>query len=90
MLRGSDTAFRVALGGHRLTVTHSDGFPVTPMTTDALLIGMGERYDVLFTVGDGVFPLVAVAEGKEGHALALVRSAVGRPPARPSWPGRSS
>ena len=84
---GSDTAFRVALGGHRLTVTHSDGFPVTPVTTDALLIGMGERYDVLFTVGDGVFPLVALAEGKEGHALALVRSAVGTPPkasARPA------
>ena len=84
---GSDTAFRVALGGHRLTVTHSDGFPVAPVTTDALLIGMGERYDVLFTVGDGVFPLVALAEGKQGNALALVRSAAGTPPkasARPA------
>jgi multicopper oxidase len=40
---GSDTAFRVALGGHQLTVTHSDGFPVASVTTDALLIGMGER-----------------------------------------------
>jgi len=77
---GSDTAFRVALGGHQLTVTHSDGFPVTPVTTDAVLIGMGERYDVSFTVGDGVFPLVALAEGKEGNALALVRSAAGTPP----------
>jgi len=84
---GADTAFRVALGGHRLTVTHSDGFPVTPVTTDALLIGMGERYDVLVTVADGVFPLVAVAEGKKGNALALVRSAAGAPPpasARPA------
>ncbi|MEO6144846.1 MAG: multicopper oxidase family protein [Dermatophilaceae bacterium] len=87
---GSDTAFRVALGGHRLTVTHSDGFPVTPVTTDALLIGMGERYDVLFTVGDGVFPLVAVAEGKEGHALALVRSAVGTPPKASASPAELS
>ena len=26
----ADTAFRVALGGHRLTVTHTDGFPVVP------------------------------------------------------------
>ena len=43
---GSDTAFRVALGGHRMTVTHTDGFPVVPVPTDALLIGMGERYDV--------------------------------------------
>ena len=83
---GSDTAFRVALGGHRLTVTHSDGFPVVPVTTDALLIGMGERYDVLVTVGDGVFPLVALAEGKEGNALALVRSAAGTPPAASARP----
>jgi len=60
---------------------------VTPITTDALLIGMGERYDVLVTVGDGVFPLVALAEGKRGNALALVRSAAGTPPkpsARPA------
>jgi len=84
---GSDTAFRVALGGHRLTITHSDGFAVEPVTTDALIIGMGERYDVLVTVGDGVFPLVALAEGKRGNALALVRSAAGEPPkvsARPA------
>ena len=82
----SDTAFRVALGGHRLTVTDSDGFPVAPVTTDALLIGMGERYDVLVTVGDGVFPLVALAEGKAGNALALVRSAVGTPPTASARP----
>jgi len=56
---GSDTAFRVALADHRLTVTHSDGFPVEPVTTDALLIGMGERYDVIVDLADGVFPLVA-------------------------------
>jgi len=83
---GSDTAFRVALGGHRLTITHSDGFPVAPVTTDALLIGMGERYDVLVTVGDGVFPLVALAEGKQGNALALVRSAAGTPPTASARP----
>ena len=83
---GSDTAFRVALGGHRLTITHSDGFPVTPVTTDALLIGMGERYDVLVTVGDGAFPLVALAEGKEGNALAVVRSASGTPPTASARP----
>ena len=83
---GSDTAFRVALGGHRLTITHSDGFPVAPVTTDALLIGMGERYDVLVTVGDGVFPLVALAEGKQGNALALVRSAAGTSPTASARP----
>jgi len=77
---GSDTAFRVALAGHRLTVTHSDGFRVEPVTTDALLIGMGERYDVIVDLGDGVFPLVASAEGKTGAALAVVRTGGGTPP----------
>jgi len=76
----SDTAFRVALGGHRLTVTHSDGFPVEPVPADALLIAMGERYDVLVTLGDGVFPLVASAEGKTGQALAVVSTGSGRTP----------
>jgi FtsP/CotA-like multicopper oxidase with cupredoxin domain len=77
---GSDTAYRVALGGHRLTVTHSDGFPVRPVTRDALLVGMGERYDVTVTLGDGVFPLVASAEGKTGQGLALVRTGAGAVP----------
>ncbi|MGI1850047.1 multicopper oxidase family protein, partial [Rhodococcus sp. SJ] len=74
---GSDTAFRLALGGHRMTVTHSDGFPVTPRETDALLIGMGERFDVLLTLADGVFPLYAAAEGKPGYGVALVRTGSG-------------
>ncbi|MET9928361.1 MULTISPECIES: multicopper oxidase family protein [unclassified Streptomyces] len=74
---GGDTAFRVALGGHRLTVTHTDGFPVRHVEADALLLGMGERYDVLVTAGDGVFPLVAVAEGKKAAALAVLRTGTG-------------
>jgi FtsP/CotA-like multicopper oxidase with cupredoxin domain len=78
---GSDTAFRVAVGGHRMTVTHSDGFPVVPVPTDALLIGMGERFDVTLTLGNGVFPLVASAEGKKGRGFAVIRTAAGRPPA---------
>jgi FtsP/CotA-like multicopper oxidase with cupredoxin domain len=72
--------FRVALGGHRLTVTHTDGFPVEPVTVDTLQIGSGERYDVLVTLGDGVFPLVAVAEGKGAQALGVVRTAAGPVP----------
>lgn len=77
---GSDTAYRVALGGHRLTVTHTDGFPVRHQEVDALLVGMGERYDVLVTLGDGVFPLVALAEGKNANGLALVRTGSGSTP----------
>ncbi|GAA2678644.1 multicopper oxidase family protein [Streptomyces lunalinharesii] len=77
---GGDTAFRVALGGHRLTVTHTDGYPVVHEPADALLIGPGERYDALVTLGDGVFPLVALAEGKGAAGLALVRTGSGRAP----------
>jgi FtsP/CotA-like multicopper oxidase with cupredoxin domain len=71
---GSDTAFRVALGGHPMTVTHTDGYPVEHTTTDALILGMAERYDVLVTAKDGVFPFIAVAEGKNGRAMALLRT----------------
>jgi FtsP/CotA-like multicopper oxidase with cupredoxin domain len=78
----AETAFRVALGGHRLTVTHTDGLPVTPTTADALLVGMGERCDALVRLQDGAFPLVALAEGKPGQALGVVRTGQGmRPPA---------
>lgn len=77
---GSDTAFRVALGGHRFTVTHSDGFPVNPVEADAILIGMGERHDALVTLGDGAFPLIAAADGKRPAALAIVRTGSGETP----------
>ncbi|MFF7133656.1 multicopper oxidase family protein [Streptomyces sp. NPDC008196] len=77
---GSDTAYRVALGGHRLTLTHTDGFPVEQEQVDAVLVGMGERYDVLVTLGDGVFPLVALAEGKDATGMALVRTGPGSAP----------
>ncbi|WP_220040177.1 multicopper oxidase family protein [Nonomuraea aridisoli] len=70
----ADTAFRFAIGGHRLTVTHTDGFPCAPVTVDTVMIGMGERYDVLVTLEDGAFPLVAVAEGKRARAFAVVRT----------------
>lgn len=77
---GSDTAFRVALGGHQMTVTHTDGFPVVPTEVDALLIGMGERYDAIVTAGDGVFPLVGMAEGKNALARALLATGAGSAP----------
>jgi FtsP/CotA-like multicopper oxidase with cupredoxin domain len=37
---------------------------------------MGEPYDLLVTLGDGAFPLVAVAEGKRGQGMAVVRAVV--------------
>jgi FtsP/CotA-like multicopper oxidase with cupredoxin domain len=77
---GGDTAYRVALGGHRLTLTHTDGFPIRHQEVDAVLIGMGERYDALVTLDDGVFPLVALAEGKNATGMALVRTGSGSAP----------
>lgn len=76
----ADTIFTVALAGHDLTVTHSDGFPVEQVSTGALRIGMGERYDVVVTLGDGVFPLVGQPAGKSGLARALIRTGGGPVP----------
>lgn len=85
---GGDTAFRVALGGHELTVTHTDGFPVEHAAARSLLLGMGERYDVLVTAGDGVFPLTALAEGKgdSASALAVLRTGSGAAPTAATRP----
>lgn len=74
------TVFRLALGGHRLTVTHSDGFPVRPVEVDNVLISSGERYDMTVTLDDGVFPLVAVAEGRLAQAMGVVRTGGGAVP----------
>ncbi|BBZ71986.1 multicopper oxidase family protein [Mycobacterium paraseoulense] len=76
----SDTTFRVALAGHSMTVTHTDGYPVVPAQADALLIGMAERYDVIVTAADGVFPLVALAEGKNALARTLLSTGAGSAP----------
>lgn len=77
---GGDTAFRFALGGHELTITHSDGYPVKHSVVDSVLIGMGERFDMVVTLADGVFPLVAEAEGKRDRAFAIVRTGSGSAP----------
>ena len=74
---GSDTAFRFAIGGHRLTITHSDGFAVEPFETDAVLLGMGERIDATITCQGDVSPVVARAEGKGKEARAVLRAGTG-------------
>jgi len=74
------TVFRVAVGAHRLTVTHTDGYPVVPVEVDAVRLASGERYDVTVTLKDGVFPLCAVAEGRGAQALGLIRTGSGQAP----------
>ena len=78
------TNYRIALDGHRLTVTHADGNPVQPIEVDTLEIGMGERYDVYFTANNpGVWALMAASpEDPRGRVRTLVRyeGATGTPP----------
>jgi multicopper oxidase len=69
---GSDTAFRVAVPGVPLTVTHTDGFPVVPQQTDSVILGMGERIDATITVNSSV-PVIATAERKDGYAQLNMR-----------------
>lgn len=87
---GGDTAFRVALGGHNMIVTHTDGRPCQPVRAKSLLLGMAERYDVIVTLGDGMFPLVASAEGKNASALAVVKTGMGTMPTTGDRPAELS
>ncbi len=68
----SDTAFRVAVPGTALTVTHTDGFPVVPQQADSVILGMGERVDATITVNSSV-PVIAAAERKDGYAQLNLR-----------------
>ena len=76
----ADRPFRLAVGGHEMSITHADGYPVEEVTTDAILIGMGERYDVVVTAKDGTFPVAAVPEGARSGALAVLRTGSGTTP----------
>ena len=82
----ADTIFQVALADHEMLITHSDGYPVRPIRTPLLRIGMGERYDAIVTLKDGAFPLVAAPIGKSGVARAVVRTSSGALPAADSLP----
>ena len=80
------TTFRFAVAGHRLTVTHADGYPVRPVEVDALLVSMGERYDVILEANNpGVWPIAAATvEGSSDPAQAVLRyrdAAASRPAA---------
>lgn len=71
---GADTGFRFAVDGHRLTVTHTDGMPVRPVTVDTLRLGMGERYDVLLDATTaGAWQVGVAPEGRTGFGRAVLR-----------------
>ncbi len=70
---GGDTAFRVAVPDTALMVTHTDGYPVIPQQVGSVILGMGERFDAIITVGQAAVPVVAVPEMKDGYALLNLR-----------------
>ena len=87
---GGDTAYRVALGGHRMTVTHTDGFPVEHAETDALLLGHGRalrrpghRQGRRLPAHRARRGQEALRAGRAAHRRAARRPA--RPPGPRSW-----
>ncbi len=75
------TPYRFAIADHRLTVTHADGFPVDSVEVDNVVLGMGERYDVIVTAKSGAFAIVAAPEGKKDPAAeAVLRTVPGATP----------
>lgn len=69
----ASTIYHVALQGHRMTVTHTDGQAVEPVEVDVIRIGMGERYDVLVTANNpGVWQLAALVEGAQAMTRAVM------------------
>ncbi len=69
------TIFRVAIGGHRMTVTHADALAVRPVEVDALEIAPGERYDVLVTANNpGAWTIAAMSTDEpQRGARAILR-----------------
>lgn len=69
------TNYVFALDGHAMTVTHADGNRVQPVVTQAIPIGIGERYDVLVDCNNpGVWSLAA--SSITARATTLVRGVV--------------
>ncbi|PYI69819.1 copper oxidase [Arthrobacter livingstonensis] len=81
-----DTAYRVGAPGQKLTLTHTDGFPIQHVDVDAVVLGMGERIDAILTVQDGYTPVLALAEGKAQMTYGLVSTGTGTVPALASLP----
>jgi len=68
------TIYRFAIGGHPVTVTHTDGRPVEPFPVDSLYIAPGERYDVIVNAkNSGAWPIAASSDNDLPPARAVLR-----------------
>lgn len=74
----SDTVFRVGIPGVPMRIIHTDGFPVTAKQVDVVLLAMGERIDAVVTVPDTTVPVLALAEGRDAYAQALIQTSTSR------------
>lgn len=94
LVNGSaQTFFRFMIAGHRLEVVAADGHPVEPVAVDDLVLGVGERYDVIVTVGaSGSYAVRAVALGQSGGAVGVLHTPDAKPGVStvpPKWNGTS-
>ncbi len=92
VINGSaQTFFRFMVAGHRLEVVAADGRPVAPVVVDHLVVGTGERYDVIVTVGDpGSYAIRAAALGQSGGAVGVLHTPETKPAVStvpPKWEG---
>lgn len=70
----SDTIYCFYVQDHPLTVVASDGQEVDPRLTDAVVLGMGERADVMLDAAKpGAYRVIASALGKNARAEAVLR-----------------
>ena len=78
-LRVVNTSFRTnytfALDGHPMTVTHSDGYRLQNVVTDAIPLGIGERYQVIVECNNPGTWSLAVSLAKDRTAT-VVRGVV--------------
>ncbi|MDH4266924.1 MAG: multicopper oxidase family protein, partial [Deltaproteobacteria bacterium] len=65
----SSTIYALSLAGHSLKITHLDGAPITPVETDVLRIGMGERYDAEFLANNPGRWLLAAYDSGLGEGM---------------------
>jgi FtsP/CotA-like multicopper oxidase with cupredoxin domain len=94
LINGSSTyALRFQIDGHPLTVIATDGAPMQPAQVDNLVLGVGERFDVLLKAGqDGAHWIrAATLDGNEIRAvLRYVGASESEPTAAPvRWGERS-
>ena len=70
---GASSYFYINLGRQHFKVISADGMDVQPVMTKEILMGMGETYDILFTVPDNrAFEFRATAQDITGYASAIL------------------